>query len=83
MFFFKVYCLEAAVGLEKFQKILYQKNHSCFIVLPIPIHSKRIWSERSKCDQRSNLGRQLFFVLIFFFFPHPITKIPEGDVVGL
>ena len=36
------------------------------------------WTERSNCDQRSNLGRPLFLVLIFA----AVTKIPEGVVVG-
>ena len=28
------------------------------------------WSEQSACDQRSNLGRPLFFVFFLSFFPH-------------
>ena len=34
------------------------------------------WSERSECKQWNNLGRALFLVLIFFFFP-TVPKSPK------
>jgi hypothetical protein len=45
------------------------------------------WSERSACDQRSNLGRPLFlvinlFLLSYLIFLIPLFKTPEGVVVG-
>ena len=43
------------------------------------------WSERSACDQRSNLGRPLFLVINLFFSSFlfiPLFKTPEGVVVG-
>ena len=42
------------------------------------------WSERSACDQPSNLGRPLFLVINLFFFSFlaPVVKIPEEVVVG-
>ena len=46
-------------------------------------NGKLNWSERSVCDQRSNLGRPLFLVLIFFLLLLPsLFKIPEGVAVG-
>ena len=39
------------------------------------------WSEQSACDQRSNLGRPLFLVIIFSLSP-PLFKTQEGVVVG-
>ena len=42
------------------------------------------WSERSVCDQRSNLGRPLFFgIFLSSLFSQPITKIPEGVVIKI
>jgi hypothetical protein len=56
-----------------------------YVISDVSIMMKCIqhWSELSACDQRSNLGRPLFLVLIFFlsFFSQPIPKIPEGVVI--
>ena len=45
-------------------------------------HVSGNWSEQSACDHRNNLGRPLFNLLVFFFFLHDITKIPEGIFIG-
>ena len=57
-------------------------NYGISMVLLSRLHGCKNWSERSACDQRSNLGRPLFLVLIFFFSPSTCAQNPRSsDIV--
>ena len=69
---------EAEIG----QTLAEDKPNKCYRVI-FETHTSHFWSERSACDQRSNLGRPLFLVLFHvFFLGVPLFKSPEGVVVG-
>ena len=67
-------------AVKKRRDILYLYSFLAHILLP-EMETLRApnWSERSACEQRSNLGRPLFR---YFSFLDPVVKIPEGVVVG-
>ena len=69
---------------QKYQVMSCQNPHLSLHSSHCLTHQNLLyWSKRSACDQRSNLGRPLFLVLIFSLtLLTPLTNIPEGVVVG-